>query len=264
MKKALLPLAMVAALSAGSASAAFLPFDVNPAAFGDNTKLTFTATGLAGEYNEIAALTPTGSDSGSFLTSMLWTVDKFTPLVSSGVSGLNTYGLYALMQFTGTYSTTAGVTTFDFSGGGFDLYYDGGGDTVFNAGNMTTPVANWLTSGYGTDKLLATGSYVAGLGTLSCTGTGGNCGSFGVDTTFTLTTDGEAYFVQPRPFYNLSLNNGQFDGFVLPTVIGEEFIQPLSGTLNAHFGVVPEPGTLALLGLGMVGLGLSQRRRKAA
>jgi hypothetical protein len=109
--------------------------------------------------------------------------------------------------------------------------------------------------------VLATGVPLSGNGFLDAAnsqcGGGIFCGAFGSTTSFNLTNTGSGFFVAPSPFYSLSFQSGQLNNF---TPSGRQVV---NGSLDVVFAV-PEPTSVALLGLGLVGLGLSRRRSKKA
>lgn len=240
---------------AAAQTTSFNEFTVDPV---NGNYANFVADKITGNYTETAVF----NTDGTFNVNLVWTAGQFVGgggnvPYSAFQTGLGaTYGLFANYSASGTYLVSGNTTTFTFAPGtgSLNLFLD------------TDPMAA------GGDVLLGSGSPQAGEGTLNpmlstCkspvnpNGNGINCGSFGASSTFQLTSAGSDFFILPNPFYSMSFQSGQLNNF---TPSGTQTINGSLDVVFANAAEVPEPASVGLLGLGMLGLYAARRRNKKA
>lgn len=258
--------AAVAVMAAGVACATpvYPDFTVNTTALaGGGSLVPFVANDISGQYNEQLTFTSATTFTVALnFTAQGFNYDDTNPALTTSYNAAQTglgsnYGLLALFNGTGTYSTVGGVTSFTLDpGGALSLTYDKGALARFDA--PVSPGASYTINANG-DLLTLLGSGIAteGSGSENCTAPN-LCGSFGQASTFALTAAGSSFFVSPVPFYGITLQSGQFEGF--PVVVGSTVTT--HGSLNAVFATVPEPTGVALVGIALLGLGMAITRRR--
>ena len=267
MKFAKLMIAAAVAVIAGAAAATpvYPDFTVDTSAMGGGGSLgSFVANDIGGQYHEQLTFT----SASTFTVSLDFTAQGFnvddtdasaSKSLTAGQTGLGSnYQILAILNGTGTYSTSGGTTTFSLDpGGAMTISYDAGANASFLA--PAAPGGTFAIDANGDIiTTLATGNAITGNGMVGCSAPN-LCGAFGQETSFALTAAGSSFFVAPSPFYALNLQSGQVEGF--PVVVGETVTS--SGTLNAVFSSpVPEPASLAMMGFALLGFMVVRQRRR--
>ena len=272
--KRILPAVALAAplvFGAGQAAAAGLPFCVNTVGYdntpaisanqvacsgqGDQSALTgFQATGLNGSYVEKLQVFFDGPTL-KFNATIVASWGQFINGSGVGGTGLtNDYNLYAVVTASGFIT---GANSFTANAASLNLYADKTmGSNLALSGIDDTTLA--YTGGDGNDVLLGSSTALfSGSGTTSASaGTDGFAVTFDQ---FSLAPGGETFFIAPRPFYVRVYSDGDINDGTVENVVPGLFT--LGGDVSAEFQKVPEPGSLALVGLALAGLGFASRRR---
>lgn len=237
-------LALTAGLAASfTASADFVEFTVDEG----NGNLV-TADKINGGYVERI----TFDGAGNFSASAFATFGQFFLGSNSLNTGLNnTYSLYATFNADGFADSDGNVDFFVGETGGFSIYMDPNNDTGLSDDDDVSSI-----TGDGEDMLLGFSDTIGNNVGTSTTINGQTITAFQFDfMNFELTEEGDQYFVAPTPFSMMVNVNGDFDAFA------QAGTQITRGDVSAQFYEVPEPSTIAVMALGLLGLGAARRRK---
>ena len=231
---------------------------------------TVTWDQIGGQYDEVFSTTsPTTFNTLAIFNALGYTLN--TAAVASQINAaFNGYGLYALFQADGDFTITGGnQVTFTGDTGVIELWVDKDQDTDTTGviSSIGTAIGNDLNTvkgalrGSTSDDMLLGSASVLSFGEGNGTTDGEANGNFElIFSEWVLTALGGDFFIAPNPFYTILDLNGNFQEFN-PT--SQTDILLLGNSANGFFvSAVPTPGTLALIGLGLLGLG-SARRSKA-
>ena len=244
--------------------AAALPgvFEVSPDSLGLTGYNPFNADQIAGTSSVLlqatSSTTVTGAGWINFTAFTLLGQNILAGTSGINLGGTNSYALY--LTFDIASSLDSGTINTPGSSGhltmlNFTLYADVGSDSKFTVANATTSTAASVVQNTA-DKKLATGSLISGVNGLNDLG-----GAFiNSVTTINLTTDGENYFTAPVPFYTLAFS--QFNNTSQGIAINGNLLSINQETGSVDFNKVPEPASLALVGLGLLGMGVVRRRKQ--
>lgn len=278
--RALLRAAVVAALSMTAPLAFGAPlFTVNPDSISGTTGYSnFVADQIASSNtSELVTFNGTTITGSTAATSEGWAqIGNFVNSTTattlySNQTGLNAgetnngYSLYLTYTASFSLASISGSTlTYDVTSLDYRLVADPLENTTFTPAAAGSDTSASVSGGATEDVLLASGSVVPGPQSVATVNTAGGVGINTVETV-ALTLDGQSFFIQPVPFYSIAFDefNNTGSGINFGTNGSGNVVESINlATGSFNFRTVPDPGTVALMGMGLLGLGATMRRRR--